>query len=268
MKIVNSIKSSNNITTKFLQSTDEGEIVETVVIERPEKRIVCFSTQIGCSMSCSICAVSKLGFVRNLTTEQLIQQCLNVTNNINRPTLFSAMGTGEPMLNHHLVPTFQQLSQHGRLAVSTIGINPKRVKQFSQQLKDTDVKIQLSVHAPTDELRRELLDKRLPSLRETLDIFSQLNHRVEYNYTLLSGVNDSDKQAEQLANLLKDCNGVVKFNKYNPIVSANYIGSTKERIQRFISIINQHDLQTETYATDGTDIDAACGQLTYFLKQV
>lgn len=266
MKIVNEHHSADGITTKYVQETRD-HLIETVVVDRPEKRIVCFSTQVGCPMKCSICEVSKSKYIRNLIYEELIDQCTGFI--VDRPMLFSAMGVGEPSMNPNLTSAFEHLVKFGSVAVSTIGINPRSIKAMSYALQNVKLKVQLLIHAPTDGLRRQLLDPRLPNLKYVLNMLNEISHPIEYNYSLLQDVNDSESHAEALADILHETlsRGIVKLNRYNPIASASYQASDIDHVCKFTKVLNRRGIRFETYATDGHDIQSACGQLLYRKKE-
>ncbi len=263
MHVVEEIKSSDSITTKYIQECKHGRL-HTVRVERPEKRIICFSSQLGCGMGCKFCASSNMGFKYNLTAQQIVDQCMNVIEGLEyRPMLFSAMGMGEPTLNPHILDAFVELAPMGKVSMSSIGLVPARIVDLYRRLRILGVhlKLQLSVHAPDDELRRYLLDRRLPSLKDTLDTLGGLSTLIEYNYTLIEGINDSPEQAVALAKLLHTYNGQVKLNRFNPIKGLGWTGSTQDVVELFKAVLESNSVKAEVYATDGTDIGAACGQL-------
>ena len=260
---------------KWLFELDDGNRIETVYIPEKSRATLCISSQVGCSLNCSFCSTATRGFNRNLTTAEIIGQlraasrllradgCRPVSNVV-------FMGMGEPLLNFDHVLRASNLMQDDfafalskrRVTLSTAGVVPG-LKQLGEM---TDISLALSLHAPDDELRSQLvpLNRKYP-IREVLqacrNYVGEGRRRVPVEYVMLDGVNDSDQQARALARLLKNVPAKVNLIPFNPFPETRYKRSSKQRIDGFREILNNAGIVTITRRTRGDDIDAACGQL-------
>ncbi len=266
-------------THKWLLRLSDGNCIETVFIPEKTRGTLCISSQVGCILNCDFCSTGKQGFSRNLTTTEILAQLwiavrkLSKNNGVHDHTITNVvmMGMGEPLLNfENLVPALHvMLSDFAyglskrRVTVSTAGVVP-----IMYQLRAvTDVALAVSLHAPNDELRNQLvpLNKKYP-LQELMaacrDYFKDDPRRsITMEYVMLAGVNDTPEDAKQLIKLL---NGIrVKMNliPFNPFPHTTYQRSDIETIYRFRDILMQAGLNTTIRRTRGDDIDAACGQL-------
>jgi 23S rRNA (adenine2503-C2)-methyltransferase len=271
-------------TYKWLFRLSDGNCIETVFIPEKTRGTLCISSQVGCILNCDFCSTGKQGFNRNLTTAEIVGQLwyavrkLSQTNGLHdrRITNVVMMGMGEPLLNFdNLIPALKLMRDDNayglskkRVTVSTAGVIPMLL-----QLKEqTDVALAVSLHAPTDELRNQLvpLNKKYP-LKELMAVcrnyFSNEHKRsITMEYVMLDGVNDSKEQAKQLVRLL---NGIkVKMNliPFNPFPNTSYQRSKPEAIMQFRDILMQAGMNTTIRRTRGDDIDAACGQLVGDVK--
>jgi 23S rRNA (adenine2503-C2)-methyltransferase len=251
--------------------------VETVFIPESGRGTLCVSTQVGCALECSFCSTAQQGFNRNLTVAEIIGQVWVANKALGRDPKGERiisnvvfMGMGEPLLNFdNLVKTIDLLMDdfaYGlskrRVTVSTSGVVPalERLKQVS------DVALALSLHAPDDALRDELVPlNRKYRIAEVLDACSQYvgegRRRVTIEYVMLEGVNDSDAQARALARVLRKVPSKVNLIPFNPFPETRYRRSSARRIDRFRDILHAAGIVTITRKTRGDDIDAACGQL-------
>jgi 23S rRNA (adenine2503-C2)-methyltransferase len=271
-------QASNDGTHKWLLRLDNGNSVETVFIPEDGRGTLCVSTQVGCALECSFCSTGQQGFNRNLSVAEIIGQVWVANKALGRDpkgdriiTNVVFMGMGEPLLNFdNLVKAIDLLLDdyaYGlskrRVTVSTSGVVPAldRLKEVS------DVALALSLHAPTDALRDQLvpLNKKYP-IREVLDackryLSGDTRRRVTIEYVMLDGVNDSAEHAKALVKVLRGVPAKVNLIPFNPFPNTQYRRSSDAAINRFRDILIKADLITTTRKTRGDDIDAACGQL-------
>jgi len=257
MNIVKSIKS--NETIKFIQETYDNYKIETVYVDYKDKHIICFSSQIGCPIKCIFCNSSNKKFIRNLNEGELIKQCENILNLIDlsdKDILFSCMGEGEPFLNYkNILNCFYNLKgERYRFSISTSGIRPDLIKDLSN--KNIPLKLQISLHAPNDNIRKKLI----PVTKPISDIYKNIKYfdknKIELNYVLIKDINDS----ELCANELSKFKYKIKLNKFN---KNSTIFLPSQKLNKFMSILSKNKIDFEYYKTNGCDIYAACGQLNY-----
>jgi len=281
LKIESQYTSSDG-TRRYLMKTHDGFPVETVFIPEERRDTICFSSQSGCPLQCTFCLTAQLGLLRSLTAGEIVEQIVVALNDAYgvgvkppRGTNLVAMGAGEPLLNLdallkalrvmadpqglHIVPN--------RVTVSTAGVVPKIL-----DLANTTDRphLAISLAAPTDELRNELMpiNKRWPidELLAACKVFEKTlkpGERLTFEYVMLDGVNDSDEQARQLANLLNRHNIRSKVNliPHNPADPLPYQPSSEATVERFKNILESKGVHTYVRRPRGRDIFAACGQL-------
>ena len=270
---------SDDGTYKWVLELDGQNRIETVFIPEDGRGTLCVSSQVGCALECTFCSTAQQGFNRNLSAAEIIGQVwvaaralegkANLTNVV-------MMGMGEPLLNFNNTVTALNLMlddfAYGlakrRVTVSTSGVVPAmyRLAEVS------DVSLAVSLHAPNDELRNELvpLNKKYP-IAELLEackhyIKGEKRRKITFEYVMLSGVNDSVEHAHELKRLLADVPCKVNLIPFNPFPSAQYKRSSNNAIHRFTDILKEAGLVTTTRKTRGDDIDAACGQLVGKVK--
>jgi len=267
-------------THKWLLRLADGNAIETVFIPEDDRGTLCVSSQVGCALDCTFCSTARQGFNRNLTTAEIIGQLWVAKRTLQADpkgqrviSNIVMMGMGEPLLNFDNVVNALRLmlddNAYGlskrRVTVSTSGVLPAL-----DRLADTiDVSLAVSLHAPNDELRDQLvpLNRKYP-IKELLATCRQFlakktterNH-VTWEYVMLEGVNDSDDHARQLANLLRGIPSKVNLIPFNPFPATRYARSSNNRIHRFRDILVEAGYTVITRKTRGDDIDAACGQL-------
>jgi 23S rRNA (adenine2503-C2)-methyltransferase len=263
---------------KWLIRLDGGNGIESVFIPEPDRGTLCVSSQIGCPLDCSFCATAQQGFNRNLTVAEIVGQVwlacrsLGDERNGNRiVTNIVLMGMGEPLLNFANVVKATDLMQDDlgfgiskrRVTLSTAGVVPAlyRLREVSE------VSLAISLHAPDDALRNQLvpLNRKYP-IAELLAacrryIADKPHRRITWEYVLLDGVNDSEAHARALAALIRDIPSKVNLIPFNPFPDARYRRSGPAAIARFQAVLMAHDLTVVTRRTRGGDIAAACGQL-------
>lgn len=267
MRIEKRLLSEDSITTKYLLSAGSSTI-ECTHVNRPEKHIICFSTAVGCPVGCFFCAATS--YRRGLNSNEMSVMCqlvyADAVRDSCKPVLFSAMGEGEPLLTDlsvmTLLDTFCLLARENplaRFAVSTSGIRPKAIRYLAD-LRQLDIKLQISLHGPSDAVRRLLLQRVAP-ISEVISAaryYELSGGRVEWNYVLVDGVNDDDEHAFELLAVLPPP-AYVKLNRLNPV--PRYRHNPSPRGEQIAAILRRGGLSVEFYCTDGRDIAAACGQL-------
>ena len=259
-------------TRKFLFRLEDGNVVESVWMEYHHGNSVCISTQVGCKMGCRFCASTLGGWVRNLKPSEMLEQIYQIQRIMKaRVSNIVLMGTGEPMDNYDAVVRFIRLVSHEKglnisqrnITVSTCGIVP-RIRQFADE--GLNVTLALSLHAPNDEKRRELMPiANRYSLEEVLAAcryyFDRTGRRLTFEYSLVGGKNDSEEDARQLAGLLKGLNCHVNLIPVNPIKERNYVQSGQKVIEAFKNKLEKYKINVTIRREMGRDIDGACGQL-------
>lgn len=266
-------------TRKWLLKLDCGNSIETVFIPEAKRGTLCVSSQVGCILNCSFCSTAKQGFNRNLTTAEIIGQVYFAVHTLakdedasrkgHRVTNVVMMGMGEPLLNFDAVVPAMDLMiddlayglSKRRVTLSTSGVIPemKRLKACSE------VSLAVSLHAPNDALRNELvpLNKKYP-LKELMavcrDYFDD-KRVVTFEYVMLDGVNDTPEHADELIKLLRDVPSKVNLIPFNPFPMIHYKRSSEKAILAFKDKLIRKGINTTVRKTRGDDIDAACGQL-------
>lgn len=249
--------------------------VETVYIPEDDRATLCVSSQVGCALQCTFCSTAQQGFNRNLRVSEIIGQvwrAAKVTGQ--RPiTNVVMMGMGEPLLNlTNVVPAMEiMLDDFGfglskrRVTLSTSGVVPALEKLGDM----IDVALAISLHAPNDTIRDEIvpinrkynIDTFLSAVRRYLDKSNANQGRVTVEYVMLDHINDGTEHAHQLAACLKDTPCKINLIPWNPFPGAPYGRSSNSRVERFAKVLMGYGFTTIVRKTRGDDIDAACGQL-------
>ena len=259
-------------TVKYLFSFNDGECVESVVMSYKHGYSICISTQVGCKMGCTFCATGKSGFSRSLVPSEMLGQIEAAQRDLNiRISNIVLMGMGEPLDNFDNVVKFLQLvsSDNGlnigmrHITLSTCGIVPKIYELAKLHLGIT---LSVSLHAPNDEIRQRTMPiARKYSIEELLkacsDYFKTTGRRVTFEYSMISGVNDSDENARELAKRLEGTQSHVNLIPVNTVEGTGYLKSNIKRQQAFINILAAKNIGATVRRTLGSDINASCGQL-------
>jgi 23S rRNA (adenine2503-C2)-methyltransferase len=279
-----SLHKSADDTCKWVLRADSSQAFEMVFIPEPDRGTLCISSQVGCALDCSFCSTAQQGFNRNLTTAEIVGQVWLAKRELaefgesRQPvgdhrivTNVVLMGMGEPLANfRNVVPALRiLLDDYGfdlsrrRVTLSTSGLVP----QIYKLAEETNVALAVSLHAPDDELRNELVPiNRKHPIAELLEacwhyIDEQNGRSVTFEYVMLDGVNDSPAQARALAQLLRGHPAKVNLIPFNPFPGTRYKRSPLPVIQRFRDELIQRGVLATVRRTRGDDIDAACGQL-------
>jgi 23S rRNA (adenine2503-C2)-methyltransferase len=258
-------------TRKWLWRLPDGALIESVLMHYRDRSTVCVSTQAGCAMACGFCATGQAGFDRNLSTGEIVEQVIRAARAA-RPRRLSNvvfMGMGEPLANYDRVwGAVRRLHDDvgisaRHLTLSTVGIVPG-IKRLATE--DLPVNLAVSLHAANDELRNELvpinkrypLDVLLAACRAYLDA---KNRRLSFEWALIAGVNDRDRDAVELAEIARSLHAHVNLIPLNPTAEYDTPGSPPERVRAFRDLLNNLGANATVRQNRGTSIDAACGQL-------
>ncbi|QEY34037.1 23S rRNA (adenine(2503)-C(2))-methyltransferase RlmN [Caproiciproducens galactitolivorans] len=265
-------------TIKYLFRLNDGEHVESVLMDYHHGHTICISTQVGCKMNCSFCATGKSGFSRNLKASEMLAQIQAAQKDIGiRISNVVMMGMGEPLDNYEQVLRFLELvtSDDGmnigmrHISLSTCGIVDKIYDLAERKLQLT---LSVSLHAPNDSIRARTMpvnrkwgvDELLKACRYYAKITGR---RVSYEYAMISGVNDSDACAAELAEKLSGSLSHVNLIPVNAVNGIGFKKSSNERLQKFIRILSNKGITATVRRTLGSDINASCGQLRRRYKE-
>ena len=265
-------ESASDGTVKFLYRLQDDQMIETVFMRHDYGNSVCISSQAGCRMGCRFCASTIGGLVRNLTASEMLEQIYASSRAMGeRISHVVVMGTGEPLDNYENLIRFLRLLTDEKgynlsarnITVSSCGIVPRIYDLANENLPIT---FALSLHAPTDEERKELMPvAHRYTLAETLDAcrayFDRTGRRVTFEYSLVKGKNDSKEQAIKLAKLLAVMNCHVNLIPINPVEEREYEKSDQDSIAKFKLTLEKNHINATIRKSMGSDIDAACGQL-------
>lgn len=262
-------------TRKWLFKLYDGNAIETVFIPEKTRGTLCVSSQVGCALNCSFCSTGKEGFNRNLSLAEIIGQLFLAVQKLKESnqviTNIVMMGMGEPLLNYQPVIGAMELMMHDlayglskyRVTLSTSGVVP----MMQQLKKDSVCSLAVSLHAPTNELREQLvpINKKYPLevlMPVCRDYFPKDSKRsIVFEYVMLKGINDSLTHAKQLIRLLDNMPCKVNLIPFNPFPGTNYECSDLETVIAFQDRLTAAGVKTWVRKTRGEDIDGACGQL-------
>jgi len=272
---VKSSDSTDGETRKILFQLPDKHLVETVKMQYRKRRTLCISTQSGCAMGCVFCATGQMGFLRNLTIGEIIEQILFFARAVavggDRITNIVFMGMGEPFHNYtNVLNAIEILNQPDgmnlgarRFTISTVGLVPQIRKLTREKIR---VNLAVSLHAADDELRTSMLpiNKKFPLgvLMESLDEYMHITkRRVTFEWALINGVNDTPDQANKLSNLLRGKLAHVNLIPLNNTSKYKGKASSRKRQEAFKSILESHSIACSIRLRRGIDIQAGCGQL-------
>lgn len=272
LTLLDVMESSDNSTAKYVFSLEDGEVIESVLMRYNHGNSVCVSTQAGCKMGCTFCASTKEGFRRNLTPSEMLLQISEIKKhsgqNISNLVL---MGIGEPLDNYDNVIRFirlvNQKDGHNigmrHISLSTCGIVDKIYKLADEGIPLT---LSISLHAADDDKRKSLMPIAnkwtLPELIASCKYYiQQTGRRISFEYIMISEVNDSAKDAEELGELLSGMLCHLNLIPLNPIKERNYKPSDKNQINLFTQVIKKYKINVTVRRSLGGDVNASCGQL-------
>ncbi len=257
---------------KYLFTLSDGNHIESVLMRHDYGTSICISSQVGCNMGCRFCESGRLKKVRNLTAGEMVEQILMVEEDIKmRITHVVIMGIGEPFDNFDNFKRFVQIINYQKginigsrhITVSTCGLIPK-IEEFTNF--PYQVNLAISLHAPNDKIRNELMPISkvypLKDLMKTLKKYNEkTNRRITFEYILLDGINDSEECANELCALVSGLNCYINLIPYNETDNLGYKRSKKETISKFYDIIKKRKINVTIRREFGSNISAACGQL-------
>ena len=276
-----SCQDSTDGTRKWLIKVEGGSCIEMVYIPEKDRGTLCVSSQIGCALDCSFCATGKQGFNRDLSTAEIIGQLWIAAQSFDqfaakaprRVSNVVMMGMGEPLMNFNNVVDAMNLMMEDnayglskrRVTLSTAGVVPA----LDQLAGVTDVSLAISLHAPNDELRNELvpinrkynLKQFVESAKNYIEKMPDNRRKATVEYTLMDQVNDRSVHARELAVLLKDLPCKINLIPFNPFPGSDYKRVTNTALNRFRDILQVEGYTVTVRTTRGDDIAAACGQL-------
>ena len=267
---------ASDATMKLLLATADGDNVETVGIPTQRRLTVCVSSQIGCAMGCRFCATGKGGFQRSLATNEIVDQVISVREAMDRrPSHIVFMGMGEPLLNCEAVLSAIRCFNNDlgigqrRITVSTVGVPDslhKLAELALERLGRAQFTLAVSLHAPTQKLREELIPTASgyplnALLNDCRDYFSMTGRRISFEYILLGELNDRIEHAEQLADLVGGFQSHVNLIAYNPIDEEQFRRPTLQTIKAFQAVLERRGVAVSFRSSRGLEQSAACGQL-------
>jgi len=280
LKLIEHKINKNKDTEKYLFETEDGNLIESVLIKYEEdlgvgRLTACISTQIGCALDCSFCATGKSGFIRNLEPYEIVDQILYIQNNLDENTErvgnVVLMGMGEPLLNYDnvikavkLINYPEGLSIGARhIAVSTAGIVPGILKLADE---DMQIKLAISLHTADDEKRSKIMpvNKKYP-LKKLIDAVEKYQkksgRRIMFEYALIKDFNDSKEDIIKLKDLVKDIDCVINIIPVNQICGDKFIPPMPAEIKKIKEMMEDYGLKVTVRKSRGQDISGACGQL-------
>ncbi len=259
-------------TVKYLFRLNDGELIESVVMKYKYGYTICVSSQVGCRMGCNFCASGIAGFIRNLTPSEILSQIYTAQQDLSvRISHIVMMGVGEPLDNYDNVIRFLKMisDENGQnigmrnISLSTCGVVSGIYRLMEEKLQLT---LSVSLHAPNDRIRSRTMpvnnkwniDELLGACKAYINA---TNRRISFEYAMISGVNDSDECAAELARRLKGMLCHVNLIPVNSVKERAYRKSNKDRIISFIKILEKSGINATVRRTLGSDINASCGQL-------
>lgn len=268
---------SKDETQKVALKFEDGSIIESVLLKYKYGYTVCVSTQVGCRMGCKFCASTLNGLKRNLSAGEILTQVLffnhllGATLKERKVTNIVLMGCGEPLDNYDNVTKFLRLvsAEEGlnisqrNISLSTCGIVPNIYKLADDNF---NVTLTISLHAPNDELRKTIMPianaYKIEEILKACDYyFNKTGRRIAFEYSLISGVNDTDEMIDQLGHLLKGRPCIVNLIPLNSVKEKNLIGATRKRGYVIVGKLEKFGITATVRRTMGEDIEGACGQL-------
>lgn len=257
---------------KYLFYLSDDEKVEAVLMNHDYGTSLCISTQVGCNMGCKFCESGRLKKVRNLETHEMVEQILTIEKECGkRISHVVVMGIGEPFDNYDNLVKFIEIINHPKgialgsrhITVSTCGVIPK-IKEFTKL--PYQVNLAISLHAPNDKLRSEIMPINraypLKDLINTLkEYINKTNRRVTFEYIMLQGVNDQEEHALELVNLVRGMNCYINLIPYNETNNISFKRSNYDTITKFYDILKKNRINATIRREFGSKISAACGQL-------
>ncbi len=273
-------ESSSSGTKKFLFSTFDNRKIESVVIPEKERNTLCISTQVGCPLDCKFCATGLMGYKRNLSSGEVVDQYLLAAKEYGKENITNIvfMGMGEPLLNYETTLTSVEIFTHEltkglsrkRITISTAGI-ANRITDLAE--KNLRVKLAFSLHSAFEDIRTRIMPiNKKYSLKENIEALKfyakKTKTRITFEYTMLKDLNDRDKDIKALTAICSSLPSKINIIPFNSIkhmnpggVSAELESTSMDRIHEFADRLRNNNITVMIRETQGDDIAAACGQL-------
>ena len=272
LSVLHKLVSKIDGTAKYLFQLSDGNIIESVLMEYKHGNTVCISSQVGCKMGCKFCASTGIGFMRNLSPGEMLDQVLSIqTDSDKRVGNIVIMGIGEPLDNYDNVVKFLRLVNdteglnigYRHISVSTCGLVEEMLRLSKENMPIT---LSISLHASNDETREKIMPINrkysIDKIIEACKIYTEVTRRrITFEYALISGVNDSKQDAHELGTRIKGLLCHVNLIPVNPIEDTDFKKSSRQQIEQFQSMLARHGVEATIRRELGTDINAACGQL-------
>ncbi|HAE85946.1 MAG TPA: 23S rRNA (adenine(2503)-C(2))-methyltransferase RlmN [Anaerolineaceae bacterium] len=275
LRVQKSLRSQDGLTEKVLFALQDGTSVEAVLMRYERRNSLCISTQVGCPVGCVFCATGQMGFVRSLSSGEILAQVLHFMRQLQaenqKLTNIVYMGMGEPFLNYEATmdSVRRLMDQQGlnfgarRITISTVGIIPK-IEQFTEE--NLQVNLAVSLHAADNALRSQLVPaNRMFPINKLIPVckaYTEKTHRrISFEYALIDGVNDSREAALALAGLLKGMLCHVNLIALNPSKKYSLQGSPKAKVHAFSATLEEQGIPVSIRLRRGVEIQAGCGQL-------
>jgi 23S rRNA (adenine2503-C2)-methyltransferase len=275
LQVASLTTSSDGKTTKSLFNLTDGVSIEAVLMRYEKRRTACISSQAGCAMGCAFCATGQMGLLRNLSAGEIIEQVLLIARDLSlsdeRLTNIVLMGMGEPFHNYEASMQAVDRLNHPdgfnfgarRFTISSVGLVPF-IERFTNERRQ--VNLAISLHAATDEVRNKIipiaarypLEALIPACRRYVE---HTGRRITFEWALIHNVNDTQEQAEALAQLVRGLNCHINLIPLNPTEKYPGKAPTQDRVQVFSTILEGHGLSWSIRVRRGIDIQAGCGQL-------
>ena len=271
-KIEQKFVSDIDETRRYLLQLDDGNYIESVLMKYKHGYTICISTQVGCAMGCRFCASTRNGKVRSLTAGEIIGQVLTVQQDLgSRISNIVLMGMGEPLDNYDNVMRFLENINdpnginigHRHISLSTCGLADRIYELANKELQIT---LSISLHAPNDEKRSAIMpvNKKynIAALMKACRYYiEKTNRRISFEYTLISGVNDTEAEAKELLKLISGMLCHVNLIPVNEVKETGFKQGNRKAIERFREILENGGISATVRREMGADISAACGQL-------
>jgi len=269
------LQSNDGSTRKILYRLKDNAAIETVLMGYTDRNTVCVSSQVGCGMGCNFCATGNMGFIRNLSRGEIIEQVIKTAANLGQSgkklTNVVFMGMGEPLHNYQPVMDAVRILSDSRgfgmgtrrFTISTVGLIPE-IKRFTEE--NTQINLAISLHAADDELRSSIvpINRKYP-IRELMAVCSQYlqksNRRITFEWALIDGINDTTEQARKLSNLVGGMLAHVNIIQLNPVAHYGGKPAEEEKALIFQKILTDAGIACTIRLRRGIDIQAGCGQL-------
>ena len=280
LELINIQSSKSTGTKKYLYKTFDNHNIETVLIPEKKRNTLCISTQIGCPLDCKFCATGLMGYKRNLSVGEIVDQYIFTAANVGKETITNIvfMGMGEPLLNFDntlqsisiFTNEFNQQISKNKVTVSTSGI-PKKIIELADSTYR--IKLALSLHSAFEDTRSKIMPINIKySLKENIEAIRYYSRatktRITFEYTMLDGINDREEDVKALTKLCRSLPSKMNIIPFNSIAHMDPLGISKDlnptpmdRINDFVEKLRNNDIIVMVRDTQGDDIAAACGQL-------